>query len=98
MPAEQVQRSTVFRCAGRKVLLCNVGANLPCGKANRSRNLPGATAYCRENPDSDVVPAAATGHDTIYRWRCTGRKAQPGGPVETVDARGFLERYWKRLD
>ena len=98
MPAEQVRNTTYFRCANGRVLVCNVGANLPCGKANQSRNLPGATAYCRENPGSDFIPMVATGHDTIYRWRCAGRTAQPRGPVEKVDDRGFFSRYWKRVD
>ncbi len=97
MPAEQVQHTTYFRCANGRILVCNVGANLPCGKADTSRNSPGATAYCRENPGSDVVPKAATGHDTIFRWRCVGRAAQPSGPVEKVDSRGFFRRYWKVL-
>ncbi len=34
--AEALQ-TTFYRCAEGKVMLCNVGANLPCGKANLSR-------------------------------------------------------------
>lgn len=98
MPTEQVQRGTLFRCADRRVLVCNLGANLPCGKANRSRNLPGATAFCRQNPNSDFIPMVATGHDTIYHWRCVSGTAQPGPPVEKVDARGFIARYWKPVN
>ena len=41
MPDQQVLHSTVFRCADRRVLLCTYGANLPCGKANSDRDLPG---------------------------------------------------------
>ena len=69
-PASYVQRTTVFRCAGGRVEVCNLGANLPCGKANTSRALPGAIQYCREHPGSDFIPMYVTGHDTIYRWRC----------------------------
>ena len=38
-----------------------------------------------------------TGHDTVYRWHCSGGKAVTEGIVETVDARGFLSRLtaWK---
>ena len=45
------------------------------------------------------VPVAlrriVTGHDTVYRWHCSGGKAVTKGIVETVDARGFLSRNWK---
>jgi len=98
MPAEMVQGSTSFRCMDGHVLVCTVGANLPCGKANTSRKLPGATAFCRDNPGADFIPAMATGHDTIYQWRCAGDTPQPGGPVEDVDQRGFFKRYWKEID
>lgn len=97
-PAEAVQRLTLYRCMDGKVLLCTLGANLPCGKANRARSLPGASQFCRQNPGADVIPAFATGHDTLYRWRCQGGEAVPGEPVEALDARGFIARYWTPLD
>src|SRR5215472_5181922 len=50
MPEEQIRRSTVFRCADGRVLLCTYGANLPCGKANTDRRPAGVEAWCRENP------------------------------------------------
>ncbi len=56
-------------------MACTVGANLNCGKADTRRDLPGATAWCRENPDSDFIPMFATGHETIYDWRCTKGQA-----------------------
>ena len=40
MPVEQVRRPTYFRCSNHHVLVCNVGANLPCGKADTRGNLP----------------------------------------------------------
>ena len=95
MSRGDIQGQTQFRCANGRVLVCTIGANLPCTKANTSRNNPGATDFCRDNPQSDSVPAAATGHDTIYNWRCVNGKAQSGGPVEKVDDRGFFRRYWK---
>jgi hypothetical protein len=98
MPAEQIQRSTYFRCDAGRVLVCNIGANLPCGKANTSRQLPSADAWCAEHPGSDFIPMYVTGHDTIYRWRCSGvRAATIGAPAE-VDRRGFIARYWKPAD
>ena len=96
MPDDLVQRTTVMRCANGSVLLCNAGANLPCGKANTSQNLPGVIDWCRENPQASVVPAFAAGHDTIYTWRCDGGVPRAGGPVQPVDARGFFTRFWQK--
>jgi hypothetical protein len=97
MPPAEAARMTSYRCFRGRVLVCTVGANLPCGKANVSRTIPGADAYCRENPNADFIPAAATGHDTIFEWRCSGRKATVAKQTEQVDARGFVKAYWKPL-
>jgi hypothetical protein len=85
------------RCAGTKLIACWVGANLNCGKANTRRRLPGATAYCRANPNSDVVPMAATGHDTVYVWRCVGGRGVAGKAIIAVDAQGYAVGNWKEL-
>lgn len=90
-------QTTNYRCADGKVMLCNEGANLPCGKANLSKALPGATAWCKTNPNSDFIPMVATGHDTIFRWRCVKGVATPGAPLSAVDARGFFADDWKTL-
>ena len=94
--AEALQ-TTFYRCAAGEVKLCNVGANLPCGKANLSKSLEGATAWCKNNSNADFIPMAATGHDTIYNWRCINGAAIPGAPISTVDSRGFFQDYWKAL-
>lgn len=94
--AEALQ-TTFYRCANGGVKLCNVGANLPCGKANLSKTLVGATAWCKDNPNSDFIPMVATGHDTIYNWHCVDGVATPGAPVAKVDSRGFFSQYWKPL-
>lgn len=98
MSAEQVRRSTVYRCAEGRVLVCNLGANLPCDKANMSRDLPAADAWCAENAGSDFIPMFVTGHGTIYRWRCNGTKAAPVGKPLAVDRRGFIVELWKPAD
>jgi hypothetical protein len=95
-PDKYVQKSTSFRCTGGKVWLCNTGANLVCGKANTSRSSAGASDFCQQNPGSDVVPMAATGHDTIYEWTCAGNKAVISKQIETVDPRGFITDNWKQ--
>ncbi len=93
-----IQKGTSFRCMDGKVWLCNTGANLVCGKADTNRTSAGASAFCKDNPGSDAVPMAATGHDTIYEWKCDGKKAVIAKEAVTVDPRGFLSDNWKPLD
>jgi hypothetical protein len=97
LDAAAVGDGAFVRCAGGKLLGCYVGANLNCFKADRRRILPGATAFCRANPGSKGIPAAATGHDTIYDWSCDGRRAVAGKIVLTVDPQGYVADNWKEL-
>ena len=97
IPVEMVRDGAFVRCAGTRLLACAVGANLNCGKANKSRSLPGAREYCRSNPDADNIPMAATGHDTIYDWRCVGRRAVATKVVVAVDAQGYDAGNWKAV-
>jgi hypothetical protein len=97
MPPKVAVRMTVFRCAGGHVLICGMGANLPCGKADTSRTSEGGTAWCRDHPDADFIPAYATGHATIFDWRC-----RDGAPVIVrqnfqIDPRGFVAEFWREL-
>jgi hypothetical protein len=89
--------ASFVRCAGGKLMACWVGANLDCDKADRRRSLPGATAWCRDNPDADNVPMVATGHGTIYQWRCVGRRAIAGKIITPVDAQGYVAGNWKEV-
>ncbi|MGH6671829.1 MAG: hypothetical protein ACRECV_07630 [Xanthobacteraceae bacterium] len=89
--------TTYYRCAKGDVLVCWVGANLPCGKANISKHLPAASQWCESHANSDFIPMYVTGHDTLYSWRCASRNAQAGAPVGKIGARGFFERYWKKV-
>ena len=87
--------SVYWRCMQGKVYVCAVGANLPCGsKADRAKRNPGAETYCRENPAATEVPAFATGHETIYSWRCAAGKAVRGAPIADLDRRGFRSDIW----
>lgn len=84
-----------WRCMQGKVYVCVVGANLPCGsKADRAKRNPGAETYCRDNPATTDVPAFATGHQTIYSWRCTAGKALRSAPIAGLDSRGFRRDIW----
>jgi hypothetical protein len=94
---DQARESAYVRCAGGKLMACWVGANLDCGRANVHRSLLGANAYCRDNPGSDSIPMAATGHDTIYDWKCDGKRAVAGKANRTVDAQGYIADNWKEV-
>ncbi len=75
--------------------MCARGANIPCDtKADRAKLNRGAAEYCRENPDAKEAPAYATGHRTIYRWRCVAGNAERGPAISSVDRRGFRSDNW----
>jgi hypothetical protein len=95
---DMVRDAAFVRCAGTKLLACWVGANLNCGKANTRRSLPGASEFCRANPDADMIPMAATGHDTIYAWRCAGKRAVATKAVVAVDPDGYDAGNWREID
>lgn len=98
MPPQQIRRTTLWRCMEGHVLLCNLGANLPCGKADTRHQLPAADAWCAGHPDSAFIPRYVTGHATIYRWRCAGGRAATVGRGRRIDRRGFIARFWKQAD
>jgi hypothetical protein len=95
-PAE-VMDTGVVRCADGHLLACLVGANLNCAKADTRTSNSGANNWCRDHADSDFVPAFATGHDTIYAWRCNGTHAVITQQVQHVDRQGFVAENWKRV-
>jgi hypothetical protein len=70
---------------------------IDCDKAETRRSLPGATAWCRENPGSKIIPMSATGHDTIYAWSCKGRHAIAGKATVTVDPQGYIADNWREI-
>jgi hypothetical protein len=86
-----------YRCVSGRLLVCAVGANLPCGRANISRSMPEADEFCRTNPNSIGIPMAVTGHDTVWSWRCDGMRAQAEGPAQPLDPQGYFAEYWKEL-
>jgi len=93
----EAARGAVVRCVGVKLMACVPGANLNCGEADPRRSLPGATAWCRSNPNSDFIPMYATGHATIFNWRCAGGEAVPGKTVVRVDGQGFFAENWREI-
>ena len=97
MTAAEVRRNDVLRCDGEAVLACLTGANLNCGPADRTRRNRGATVWCRAHPDAPFVPKFATGHTTVFDWRCAGRRAVIAAQAQQVDARGFVRGAWRAL-
>lgn len=97
LDAATVRDAAFVRCVGGKLMGCYVGANLNCFKADRRQALPGATAWCRENPGSKGIPMSATGHNTIYAWSCKDRRAVAGAAVMTVDPQGYIADNWKEI-
>jgi hypothetical protein len=85
------------RCVGPKLMGCMVGANLVCDKADTRTTLPGATAWCKDHPRSDMIPMAATGHATIYEWSCKRRRAVAGKALVIVDPQGYIAENWKEV-
>ena len=97
-PTDWVAGGTFWRCMDGKVWACFVGANLPCYKVDTSQTpSPEMNDFCEENPTSDFIPAAATGHGTIYEWRCTDGKPQIVRQVFETDAQGFVSDFWYEL-
>lgn len=94
---DELQTQAIFRCMGGRILVCFVGANLPCSKMNAARDNPGADEFCRENPNEDIVPAFATGHDAVYSYRCRNGRAEVTGSSWELDKRGFATKLWAEL-
>jgi hypothetical protein len=98
MPARAAMDTTVFRCVNGQVMVCTVGANLPCGPANASRTPSAAMLqWCHDHRDATFIPAVVSGHDTIYAWRCLDGEPQVARQTDQVDPRGFVAQYWKVL-
>ncbi len=93
--ADYVSQFGSWRCFRSQPLACLPGANLPCWKMNTSQTPnDGMAQYCQANPDSDFIPAVATGHDTVYSWRCTGTTPTIERQWVGVDPEGFGTNFW----
>ena len=96
---QEFREHTAWRCMGGRVWICSFGANIPCNDRARTSKAPtkGMIAFCEENTGSSLVPAFATGRDTVYEWRCNGREPAIVRVVAKPDARGFLAEFWHEL-
>ncbi len=99
-PLDMFLNNSSWRCMDGKVYGCTVGANLPCqAKADTSRT-PTAeeTDFCKANPNGDVIPAAVTGRETVYQWRCTNSSPEIVKQVLQPDQRGFISNFWYAIN
>jgi hypothetical protein len=88
-----------WRCMQHAVYVCDTGANIPCAtKADRAHRNAGAEEFCRTHRDAAVVPAFATGHATLYAWRCMAGHAVHGKILAPLDRRGYRSDFWHRID
>ena len=96
MPKDVFAQGTFWRCMGGQVYGCFVGANLPCdSKANTDQTPTAAEQeFCKANPSADAIPAAVTGHDTVYEWACQDGAPQIVKQVFQVDAQGYIQEIW----
>ncbi len=97
-PAE-IQQHATWRCMAGKVWVCHFGANIPClDKANTDQT-PTAemNKFCEENPAADTIPAAVTGHATVYEWKCASGKPEVVRQVLSTDAQGYPVEFWYEL-
>jgi len=98
-PDDVFLQGTFWRCMGGKVYACNVGANIPCDSKADTNKTPtlAMNDYCKQNPNSDFIPAVVTGHSTVYEWSCQNGAAQVGKQILDVDAQGFPVQFWYEI-
>ena len=67
-------------------------------KANTSKQPTAAMQqFCAAQPDADVIPAAVTGHNTVYAWRCAKDIPIIIQQVAQVDTQGYLANIWYEI-
>jgi dipeptidyl aminopeptidase/acylaminoacyl peptidase len=98
-PLDVLENGTFWRCMDGSVYACFVGANLPCeARANTDRTPTLAeVGYCQQNPSSDAIPAAVTGRETVYEWRCLSGVPDIVKQLTQPDERGFLSDIWYNI-
>jgi hypothetical protein len=95
--ASSFETQAHYRCVAGKVMVCFIGANLPCGKISTARDNPGADAFCRNAADGVSVAAYATGHESAYSFKCQAGRAVADQQIWKLDRRGFATKIWTAL-
>ncbi len=99
IPQDVFAQGTFWRCMGGHVYACNVGANIPCESKAETSKTPtqGEVDYCKQNPNTDFIPAYVTGHATIYEWACKNGAPEIVKQVLDVDAEGYPAQFWYEI-
>ena len=93
-------RNIAWRCYNGAVYACAQLNSPICGKADTRRAPTKAmTAFCRAQPDSEVIPLVVMGHEhpSMYDWTCRGAKPAIARQVFSPDPRGYPPDLWKKL-
>jgi hypothetical protein len=98
-PDEFFTQGSFWRCMNGKLYACTVGANLPCQEKATTDRTPTEPMqeFCQENPDSDFIPMAVTGHAVIYEWRCANGEPEIVQQIVEPDEQGFLSNIWYEI-
>jgi len=98
-PLSVLESGSSWRCMNGDVYACFVGANLPCDARANTGETPTQEEieFCQQNPDSDFIPAAVTGRETVYEWRCRNGAPEIVQQVFHPDAQGFLSEIWHKI-
>jgi hypothetical protein len=98
-PLSMLQGGSSWRCMDGEVYACFVGANLPCdAKADTDRTPTQAEVnFCQQNPNAEFIPAAVTGRETVFEWRCRDNAPEIVRQVFQPDAQGFLSDFWYKI-
>ena len=99
-PVDVFSQGSIWRCMDGKVIGCFVGANLPCESKANTNTEPTSemNTFCEEDATAEYIPAAVTGHDTIYEWKCQDGKAVIGDQVFHVDSQGYISEIWYAIE
>lgn len=99
-PLSVLENGSSWRCMNGEVYACFVGANLPCeAQANTDRTpTQGETDFCQQSRNADFIPAAVTGRETVFEWRCRDGAPEIVRQVFQPDAQGFLSEIWYKVN
>jgi hypothetical protein len=98
-PLDMLENGSSWRCMDGSVYACFVGANLPCDAKANTDQAPTQEEidFCQANKNADVIPAAVTGRETVYEWRCSDGAPETVQQVFHPDPQGFLSEFWYKI-
>lgn len=89
-----------WRCMDGRVLACidQTLSGHGCEQMSLGRTPgPEQWAYCRQHPNSDVIPLAVMGWNSAYLWDCAGRVPRAHESALRLDRRGFILDDWREV-